>query len=1354
MDGRLGKFQDLAHQIRLEDLAKDAHPGPSPRATDKSSVDPPPVVDLAANDTNSPSRLLAGLSDKGDPKTVLDDEGPGKGTGFTPDLLAAFRSFDCAKATRKACSLKASKGMPFSLAYLDEFWKETHGGKLPSADSEDVKGFSLAKWKYRQEAIALKAIEFGLPPPRPEPPTAKDLKKLYIPALDRRQFYCWKIRTDREFCRLLKVKAMEVAGADRKGLKACKRLAACLTCWASHKFSPKGLLECQRTHKCGEVMPYMGVDLKDPNARHRFAGLLLVAYKRAGGKLSREEMKAKGGLLVYLAALLRPPSTRGDSKSPIDLSVDPPDEKIRAAFCEAVAAIIEAKSQITYPPLDLPPAQYRAEIDRIFGRFAYAPPVFKNGCAWDSSKLTKLTQHQKFMGAYMTPDNPAKGVLMDHAAGTGKTCAGVAALSNFVALQKSPKNPDPWRVIWVTRPKLVPDVGVAVYDLGCLGVLRDAIRDDSVAFGHAKTFLAKLNYAKDKAHWKALENQLAHGFYLKDNVFKYSQLVNTFTGKPDQYVPGKMFYTQYGAARFPGGPDPLRKTLVIMDEAHNLFNVTDLPQSELQYMAWKRSGVFGQNIPGREHIVNMIRNSYRVSGKDSCRLMLATATPMTKSPVDAFRLLNLLIPDPKDHLPSTMEQLKAYRTKDGQPFTDENGSVTPAAREEFKARTNGLISYFAGNRNPEYFAMKEFHIVDVPVSSVQEFYFKDCATKYKPRTKRPAKKAGGDKAKPKGGDKAKPKPKRGGKGKKKDQQKLWQDLKRKLGISKPRKGEFFEGGPEGASYGENFHPNAYSPQAEFHPNAYSPQAEKPKPLPTKPDPPKEDGSPGPLPLTKPAVKVKIEKRKSRIKSVPIPDGLTPANLKKAQTCMRNRSILANITGKLRPLDKEAEAHRAAHHAKEAEREAKERAAFVKKNALGDDQMAKIKAWKEWEAMEDVAHPGPKPKTGADVKAWEEQEAKRKAKMAAKPKGRKPSKGMLTKYEATLRGDVGAGFGFKRKATPRPKEGKRFNFNFETSGTFTAGLLRDALASYGPKVQALLDKIAELDRRDLETHGRLFKHSIYTDTAGNGYGSKVVASIFAAFGFQRACSYKTLKDSTGKPQRNSEGDLLLELEAPEHTVGKCTGNQPPGPDTFAKGHTFCVLSTSSMGYLLDGKEVKDSSPSVVSATIDLFNSSENDKSGKKSGGEGKLVRFMLLDAGFKEGVSLANVRYAHLLEPPLIEASLKQAVARSIRFCKSTLLKDYTAPPAGWWVDVYIYRSVYPAYLDDPGGGTKEDPSTVHQAIMDSLGEARKEMKMMASFDNLLKESAVDYALNEAILNYSPPGVNMGADEAAKALNLV
>ena len=84
-----------------------------------------------------------------------------------------------------------------------------------------------------------------------------------------------------------------------------------------------------------------------------------------------------------------------------------------------------------------------------------------------------------------------------------------------------------------------------------------------------------------------------------------------------------------------------------------------------------------------------------------------------------------------------------------------------------------------------------------------------------------------------------------------------------------------------------------------------------------------------------------------------------------------------------------------------------------------------------------------------------------------------------------------------------------------------------------------------------------------------------------------------------------------------------------------------------------------------ATLKTFNSGKN--------ANGKYVRFILIDDSFKEGIDLHDVRYFHMMEPPLSTASLKQSIARVTRRCGSINL-PYTR--RGWMVDLILYRSVF------------------------------------------------------------------------------
>ena len=77
-----------------------------------------------------------------------------------------------------------------------------------------------------------------------------------------------------------------------------------------------------------------------------------------------------------------------------------------------------------------------------------------------------------------------------------------------------------------------------------------------------------------------------------------------------------------------------------------------------------------------------------------------------------------------------------------------------------------------------------------------------------------------------------------------------------------------------------------------------------------------------------------------------------------------------------------------------------------------------------------------------------------------------------------------------------------------SGVFKEETILDDIGMNSPKLLKLMDKIKELDERDLKEHSKLFKHVIYSDVQGI-YGSKIIAAIFIAYGYD-ICFEKNLK----------------------------------------------------------------------------------------------------------------------------------------------------------------------------------------------------------------------------------------------------
>lgn len=69
--------------------------------------------------------------------------------------------------------------------------------------------------------------------------------------------------------------------------------------------------------------------------------------------------------------------------------------------------------------------------------------------------------------------------------------------------------------------------------------------------------------------------------------------------------------------------------------------------------------------------------------------------------------------------------------------------------------------------------------------------------------------------------------------------------------------------------------------------------------------------------------------------------------------------------------------------------------------------------------------------------------------------------------------------------------------------------------------------------------------------------------------------------------------------------------------------------------------------------------------------GHLIRFIVLGKGFREGVDIKDVKYAHLFEPQSTLGEDKQALGRVLRRCGQKGL--YFTNDQGWIVNVYIYK---------------------------------------------------------------------------------
>jgi hypothetical protein len=339
--------------------------------------------------------------------------------------------------------------------------------------------------------------------------------------------------------------------------------------------------------------------------------------------------------------------------------VIPTEELIRRA--EAMGVNVKKLQPIAHRP---EPPQKIMDYDEMsrfvrakFRSFAYPNVKLENQCTSTSggaSTIVQFTPTQDFVRHYFQSSSAYKGMLLFHSVGTGKTCSAIAtATTSFER--------DGYTILWVTRHTLKNDIWKNMYKQVCSLTLQEKIKDGSVKLpervSNPKKYLPE-NWM-EPISYKQFSNLL-----LKKNKY-YEEIVKRN-----------------------GKEDPLRKTLVIIDEAHKLYSPT----------------VVGSEKPRTDILEEMIQHSYKVSGKDSVHVLLMTATPYTEDGMEMIQLLNLL--RDKDPLPTDFKSFN-------KTYLDSMGYFKPKSLVKFQNQISGYISYLnrsSDARNFAYPVLQDVHV--------------------------------------------------------------------------------------------------------------------------------------------------------------------------------------------------------------------------------------------------------------------------------------------------------------------------------------------------------------------------------------------------------------------------------------------------------------------------------------------------------------------------------------------------------------------------------------------------------------------------------------------------------------------
>lgn len=260
-------------------------------------------------------------------------------------------------------------------------------------------------------------------------------------------------------------------------------------------------------------------------------------------------------------------------------------------------------------------------------------------------ELVKLSNTQSFVQNFLTPNSPYKGLFLYHSVGSGKTCSAIATAT------KSFEDND-YTILWVTRHTLKEDIWKNMFEKICNMRIRQMLEN---GIKMPKTRAERMTLLGKK--WL--------------QPISYKQFTNLIKGKNKLYQ--KMVSLN-------GKEDPFKKTLIIIDEIHKIYSDT---LSRLEK-------------PNPEVLQDMVQNSYSVSKKDSLKLLLMSATPITEDPMSAVKILNLLL-EGDDRFPEDFEKFKTL-------YCNDNGLFSNLGSFSFINKVSGLISYIDRSNDRSQFA--------------------------------------------------------------------------------------------------------------------------------------------------------------------------------------------------------------------------------------------------------------------------------------------------------------------------------------------------------------------------------------------------------------------------------------------------------------------------------------------------------------------------------------------------------------------------------------------------------------------------------------------------------------------------
>jgi len=311
-------------------------------------------------------------------------------------------------------------------------------------------------------------------------------------------------------------------------------------------------------------------------------------------------------------------------------------------------------------------SQMRRYVRDYFSQYAWDPVVMENNCVSKGGKkqlggatIMNYTPTQAFVSNFFTPQNPLKGMLLWHSVGTGKTCTAIATATSSFEKQG-------YTILWVTRTTLKNDIWKNMFDQVCHEIIKLKIENQGIVIPSNNTDRMKLL----SKSWRV-------------RPMSYKQFSNLVSKKNQIYET---------MVKINGKDDPLRKTLLIIDEAHKLYGGGDLSSIE---------------TPDMVALHASLMNSYIMSGSESVKLLLMTATPIQTDPMELIKLINLF-KMPNQQMPDNFDIFS-------EEYLNDNGFFKSDRLHKFRNVIAGYISYLNREKDARQFSQPVVSIIQTNV---------------------------------------------------------------------------------------------------------------------------------------------------------------------------------------------------------------------------------------------------------------------------------------------------------------------------------------------------------------------------------------------------------------------------------------------------------------------------------------------------------------------------------------------------------------------------------------------------------------------------------------------------------------